>query len=272
MQKRTVKQITIGLIYLAILAAIGFLVFVIVYEKPTCFDDIQNQGETAVDCGGPCPACEFETIKELDVQWVKFFETESNVYDLAALADNPNPNYGSENLVYEFTLYNTTNRVIARKQGKTFVLPNQKKYFIEPRVKTLEKVSRVEITFKEIEWQKLENFEGAGLFIRNKKFESNGSALGKAQAKGVVKNTSPYDWGQILVKVILFSEKREIMGVGSTEIYSLLSGEEREFTVTWFNELPGAVFDTEMVAETNIFADENFMRNYQGGEQFQEFE
>ena len=22
---------------------------------PTCEDDIQNQGETGVDCGGPCP-------------------------------------------------------------------------------------------------------------------------------------------------------------------------------------------------------------------------
>ena len=25
---------------------------------PTCFDGFQNQGETGVDCGGPCPACD----------------------------------------------------------------------------------------------------------------------------------------------------------------------------------------------------------------------
>jgi len=25
---------------------------------PTCFDGVQNQGETGVDCGGPCPACQ----------------------------------------------------------------------------------------------------------------------------------------------------------------------------------------------------------------------
>ena len=24
---------------------------------PTCSDGIQNQGETGIDCGGPCPAC-----------------------------------------------------------------------------------------------------------------------------------------------------------------------------------------------------------------------
>ena len=26
---------------------------------PTCFDNVQNQGETGIDCGGPCPACSF---------------------------------------------------------------------------------------------------------------------------------------------------------------------------------------------------------------------
>lgn len=26
-------------------------------EIPNCYDNIQNQGELAVDCGGPCPGC-----------------------------------------------------------------------------------------------------------------------------------------------------------------------------------------------------------------------
>jgi hypothetical protein len=29
----------------------------VVHLLPTCSDGIQNQGETGVDCGGPCPAC-----------------------------------------------------------------------------------------------------------------------------------------------------------------------------------------------------------------------
>src|SRR3989344_1826920 len=29
--------------------------------KASCFDNIQNQNETGVDCGGPCPACKTET-------------------------------------------------------------------------------------------------------------------------------------------------------------------------------------------------------------------
>ena len=27
------------------------------HQPPTCSDGIQNQGETWIDCGGPCPPC-----------------------------------------------------------------------------------------------------------------------------------------------------------------------------------------------------------------------
>ena len=33
------------------------LYFIIIAESGTCDDDLQNQGESGVDCGGPCPAC-----------------------------------------------------------------------------------------------------------------------------------------------------------------------------------------------------------------------
>lgn len=32
-------------------------------KLPSCFDEIQNQNETGVDCGGPCVPCEKETIE-----------------------------------------------------------------------------------------------------------------------------------------------------------------------------------------------------------------
>lgn len=33
--------------------------------KPTCFDGIKNQGEDEVDCGGPCPPCEWSDVNYL---------------------------------------------------------------------------------------------------------------------------------------------------------------------------------------------------------------
>ena len=37
---------------------------------PTCEDDIQNQGETGVDCGGPC-ATNCQGMKN-KLQWYKY--------------------------------------------------------------------------------------------------------------------------------------------------------------------------------------------------------
>jgi Metallo-peptidase family M12/GEVED domain/Secretion system C-terminal sorting domain len=39
-----------------------YTVNIVAATGPTCSDGIQNQGETGVDCGGPCPACTGETV------------------------------------------------------------------------------------------------------------------------------------------------------------------------------------------------------------------
>lgn len=32
-------------------------------KLPSCFDNLQNQNETGIDCGGPCISCEKETVE-----------------------------------------------------------------------------------------------------------------------------------------------------------------------------------------------------------------
>lgn len=271
MQKRLLKQIFIGLIYLAILAGIVAVIFFSLYQKPTCQDGILNQGEISVDCGGPCPLCEFQTIKDLQEKGLSFFEVSDRVYDVVVSLKNPNPNYGSGEFAYNLYFYDVADRLITKKQGRAFILPNQEKYIILSNIKTIEAVSRIDFKVDKIEWEKLDGFGGTNLFIRAKRFEADSQDLGMSRAIGIIKNSSPYDWASVGVNVLLFSENKKVIGVGSTQINSLLSGEEREFIVTWFNKLPEPVFDTTMVAETNVFADQNFVRNYKSGEQFQSF-
>ena len=39
-----------------------YTVVIVAGSGPTCSDGIQNQGETGIDCGGPCAPCPQETI------------------------------------------------------------------------------------------------------------------------------------------------------------------------------------------------------------------
>jgi len=272
MQKRTFKQLKIGGICLLIIVSLAGGIFALSSEEETCADGLQNQGEAGVDCGGPCSLCEFQTIRELQIKETKFFPTGQNLYDTLAVVENPNPNYGLERLAYTFVLKNAQGEVLAKKEGDTFILPNQKKYIVEANLKTFAEAKSVEIIFAKTDWKKLEGFDGAGLFISNKRFENTSeSGLGAARAIGVVKNSSPYDWNRVFVETILYGQNRQIIGAGKTEVHSLLSGQEREFTIIWPDTPFGQVFDTEMVGETNVFAEENFLRRFSGQEKFQEF-
>ena len=50
-RRRTIVWVIIAAVALAALAILAFAIF---YKTPTCIDHKQNQGETGIDCGGPC--------------------------------------------------------------------------------------------------------------------------------------------------------------------------------------------------------------------------
>ena len=51
-KRRFVILSIVGAFVIAFLAILSFTIF---YKTPSCTDGIQNQGETGIDCGGPCP-------------------------------------------------------------------------------------------------------------------------------------------------------------------------------------------------------------------------
>ena len=57
MKVRVILLIVILLVPLTYSQSVGFDASLEITAAPTCFDGFQNQGETGVDCGGPCPAC-----------------------------------------------------------------------------------------------------------------------------------------------------------------------------------------------------------------------
>ena len=52
-----------GLFYLFIIGAVAGLGYLIFKPVASCFDNLQNQNETGVDCGGPCEDCELRDLR-----------------------------------------------------------------------------------------------------------------------------------------------------------------------------------------------------------------
>lgn len=276
MSRRLSKQLIIALIFLFILSGFGFLVYYFIQPAPSCFDKIQNQGEEEIDCGGPCLPCELVNIKEIEILWAKALPGQNDFYDIAAQIKNPNQNYGSGQIPYYFELYDSQDNLVAQYSGSTFILPNQTKYLVQVRIKASQvsyQVSKVNLSFGEIEWQKLEDYQLPQLFIQEKEYHLlESQELGFSQAKGVLINKTNFDFDKISLDVLLFDSFHQLLALNSTEVRTLLAGQERDFVTTWFEEIEESVSSIEIEAETNIFDPSNYLSPGRGElERFQEY-
>ncbi len=273
MVSRVFKQIIIAAVFFLILSGFGFLIYAFSQPKPTCFDGIRNQEEEGIDCGGPCLECELKEIKGIEVLWIEAVRNQNNFYDLAAKIKNPNQNYGSGEVPYQFKIYDRDNNLITEISGQTYILPNQTKYLITARVEVNRSLKRINLSFGEIDWQKLSDAEMPQLAIQQKEYHQlKESEPGFSQVRGVLVNKSSFDFEQVDIDILLYDSLNKLVGVNRTEIKTLLSGQERDFFATWFSEIDSQVVFVEMEAETNIFDPDNYLPTGEGlPEKFQEY-
>jgi hypothetical protein len=274
MTKRLKKQLIIASIFFMFVVGAGFLVYYSFRPAPTCSDGIQNQGEEGIDCGGPCSSCELAELNEIEVLWTKALLVRDNFYDLAAQIRNPNQNYGSGQLPYQFEIYDSASNLIGHFSGQTFILPNQTKYLIATRIESNRPIQRVELSFgKEINWQKLEDIQSFQLSVEKKEYRLlSDQEPGFSQTRALIVNRTNFDFDRIDIDVLLFDASRNLLAVNTSEIRTLLAGQERDFVTTWFNRIEGQVVFVEIEAETNVFDPSNFLSaGREDLERFQEY-
>jgi hypothetical protein len=233
---------------------------------PTCFDNIKNQDEEEVDCGGAnCIACEIKTLKQVEVTWAQLIPLGQNTYDLAAKIKNPNPNFGTTFVNYEFDLKDAAGQIVGKKTGTTFILPNSSKYIIENNFASPAAAVSVDLaidTGDKLTWEKLKDYQAPELYIKDKKFDVSGGADFYAEASGVVRNSTTFGFDRVDVNIILFDNNSKVVGAAKSEIRTLTASEERYFAVRWFSPINSEVKSFDMQAEANLFSDQNYMRVY----------
>ncbi len=141
------------------------------------------------------------------------------------------------------------------------------------KVESSGQVNRVKLSLGENEWQKLEDYQPPQLALQRKEYRLLGSGdIGFSQARAVLINKSIFDFDKVDIDVLLFDPSRHLITVGTTEIRTILSGQERDFVVTWFREISGQVSLVEMEAETNMFDPANYLPTAEREiEKFQEY-
>lgn len=154
------RQLVGFLLFLILAVASGYGIYTQLIPRATCSDGRQNSTETGVDCGGACSRVCSGEAEDLRVAWSKVFpSTIAGAYDVAALVLNPNLAHGLSELHYRFSLFDADNKLVAEREGDTFVNPGEQVALYEPNIATGRRVPlRAYVQFEgpeyELPWRK----------------------------------------------------------------------------------------------------------------------
>ena len=111
-------------VVLFFILVIGIPTFLFMYEKPTCFDGVQNQDELGVDIGGPCALLHSSQVQNIAILWSRSFEVVPGLYNAVAQIDNPNFSAGAIDVPYSIKLFDSNSILISERKGRTYISPN----------------------------------------------------------------------------------------------------------------------------------------------------
>lgn len=205
----------------------------------------------------PVPTPSHRPIEVEQVSVIKH----ANSVDLVAQVRNPNLRAGVARYAITFVLLDPTGQEISQQEVESYLLPGALTYVTTLNVPLDRNLGRVEYILPDSpvfqplpESISLPSFNS---FARERRITNIGSTRIEEQ-KGIVTNSSTFDWKRVEVTGVALSTNDQIVGVGKTFVGELKVGEQREFTLQW----PAPAEPTERVVilpSTNIFQEENII-------------
>lgn len=209
---------------------------------PTCFDGIRNQGETAVDRGGPCPLLDEDSLTQTGLLWTRSFRVRAGSYNAVAYVQNPNADAGALSLKYKFGLYDERNVLVAERTGTTFIMPGTVTAIFEGGIDTGSRV--VAHTYFEFlqspRWEKLEDTSSV-LEIKDTSIADTATI---PRLSATVRNTSVRDVRNIRFVAIVSDPAGNAFAASQTALPLLVPGQKETIVFTWpdaFNVTVGRV-------------------------------
>lgn len=229
---RTLKQILYGAFYLAIFAGAiyGIYLFIILRQPASCFDNRRNQGEEAVDCGGPCAPCALKSVRAIATTTPQILEASGNVISAIIELRNSNTGFGAESFSYTLNFYNSAGGKIQSVKGSSFIYPAEIKTLVEPVINVVfSQIARSEIVIENIVWREAVEFTKPFTEIRDLKTQKTKDG---AAVSGLFFNGNPYELSRVGVSAIVFNNLGFRLGVSKTTLQDIKPSEQRFFSIS----------------------------------------
>lgn len=233
MDFRTRRQIIILILAGFISAGIASYILYVNLPAPSCQDNRENQEEEGIDCGGPCVPCALLEQRPIEIFWARFIKTRENTYDVAAEIRNPNIKLGAVSIDYEFKLFDTSGVAVARKRGQSFIYPGEAAHLVEIGLVSGRVIKNISLTFHEVKWI-LEENAGPDIIAGNKEYlEEEADGIRHSVLTALVSNRTLVDIRQPVVNALVFDDENNLLGVNSTVIDIIPSGQTKPVKFIW---------------------------------------
>lgn len=202
------------------------------HREPTCFDGIQNQNETGVDCGGLCELACVDSLNDLQILWTRIFELDTDTYDLAALVENPNRLAGVRDISYTFTVLDDAGEVVYTREGFEYINPREKLVVYEPNIFIEDAIpSKVVFTFDDNpRWVQMRETR-LPIVVKERVLINEKT---RPRINATIENTDLIEGYRELDIVALVSDAREnVIAASATYVEEIDRDEQRSIFLTW---------------------------------------
>lgn len=242
-----------GLVFF--LALILFIIIApVIFKKPTCTDTKQNGDESGVDCGGSCALMCKSDVTDPVVLWSRSFPVIGTNYNLVAYIENRNKNSAVAVASYEFRIYDANNKLIGRREGKTFIPPNQQFAIFESRFDAGQsEVKSVTFDFTgSLVWvKKAPTLQTLPIRVNNISFDNNKDT---PTLSATVNNDSIYDLPEFDVVAILYDVDHNAINASRTRKDSLKNNNKLPIVFTWPEVLSAVPITEDILVQINPFS------------------
>jgi hypothetical protein len=198
----------------------------------------------------------FSTSTDPVIGAVTLIKNPTGNWSAYALVTNPNLDLATETLGYTMTFENGNGREVYSTTGTTYLLPNEKRYIVVPRIESTEQLSSATLTLGEVNWQKKLSIPEVSLKASEPITSEELNPLAFF-AEGAVVNNSPYDLSAVRIVFLLFDQNNKAIGVSQRDEFTIPAFGRRAYKQQWPGLYQADVRKVQVIATTNTLDSTN---------------
>ncbi len=234
MTARRAKQIIYGALYLVIWVGIfAGIYYGFVRVTPSCFNKIQDQGETGVDCGGPCATACTSNLQNIALGDLKTFVSGPGHDTFLARVENHNVDFGSKIFNYSFDLYDASGTVLLSVPGQSFIYPGEVKYLLLPNFEIPVSMDHASLVMQNPEWAPSSTVGAVPQFGNPLTITGNTMTSSTVTVTGEITDSDSSAFANILIVAVFYDANGFQVGASQAELNAITPNQTENFSVSY---------------------------------------